>query len=128
MKTPDMNDIRRELRTRYAAPPPPTAGEFWAQADARLDREQREAMRRAHLTRAQFRMVWSAAVAAAGFAAVLGIVWLNSTPAAPEQVADAGSTSALLALDVPGGCQSVMALEGRKNKGTVILVTGLPAD
>ncbi len=125
MKTPDMTDIRRELRARHAAPEPPPADAFWAEANARLDHGQREAMRGARLTRAQFRMVWSAAAAAAGLTVALAILWLTPGPTAPA-AADTGS--ALLALDIPGGCQSVMALEGRQNKGTVILVTGLPAD
>ena len=127
MKRLKTTDIRNALRERHAAPPPPPAGEFWAQANARLDDAHREAMRRARLTRAQFRMVWTAVAAAAGFMLVISITWLNPTaPLQPEPHATSGS--AVLALDVQGDCQSVMTLEGRKNKGTIILISGMTPD
>ena len=124
-----MNDIRGGLRTRHAAPAMPCAAEFWARAAARLDLEQREVMRRARLTRAQFRMVWSMAAAAAGFAFVIGLLWLN--PVASRELPPENATfppSALKSLEVQGECQGVMTLEGRKNKGTIVLITGLPSD
>ena len=129
MKRLKMNDIRGGLRGQHAVPGLPPAAEFWTQANARLDREQQAAMRRARLTRAQFRMVWSMAAAAASFAFVIGLLWLN--PATPQPLTaemTAGTTSALKSLDVRGECQSVMTLEGRKNKGTIVFITGLPTD
>ena len=129
MKRLKMNDIRGELRKQHAIPDMPAAAEFWAQANARLDLEQQAAMRRARLTRAQFRMVWSMAAAAAGFAFVIGLLWLNPTAPQPLPTEMVIITpSALKSLDVRGECQSVMTLEGRKNKGTIVLITGMPAD
>ena len=124
MKTPDMNDIRRELRTRYAAPEPPPAAAFWAEANARLNLELQERMRRARLTRAQFRMVWTATAAAAGFMFVLSLTWLNPRPDA----AVAGPAPAVQSLDVRVGHRGVLMLEGNRHKGTVVFVSGIQND